>query len=64
MIARCHLRALKRAASLPLDAEQLQALLESFPAVCPHNDCSAPSCRVAVADLLRQAWLQKGKSNG
>jgi len=38
-----------------------RALLESFTAVCPHKDCSAPSCRVAVADLLRQAWIQKGR---
>lgn len=59
MIARCHLQALERAASMPRDAEQFRALLESFPEVCPHDDCSAPSCRVAVADLLRQAWLQK-----
>ena len=61
MIARCHIRALKQAASLPRDAEQFRALLESFPTVCPHKDCTAPSCRVAVADLLRQAWIQKGK---
>ena len=64
MIARCHLRALGLAASLPRDAEKFRALLESFPAVCPHKDCSAPSCRVAVADLLRQAWIQKGRRNG
>ena len=64
MIARCHLRALGQAARLPRDAEKFRELLESFPAVCPHNDCSAPSCRVAVADLLRQAWIQKGKRNG
>lgn len=64
MIARCHLQALERAASLPRDAEQFRALLESFPEVCPHSDCTAPGCRVAVADLLRQAWIQKGKSNG
>lgn len=61
MIARCHLKALSRAAKLPRDAEKFRALLESFPAVCPHKDCSAPSCRVAVADLLRQAWIQKGR---
>lgn len=61
MIARCHLQALERAASLPRDAEKFRALMESFPEVCPHDDCSAPSCRVAVADLLRNAWIQKGK---
>lgn len=64
MIARCHLQALERAASLPRDAEQFRALLESFPAVCPHKDCSAPGCRVAVVDLLRHAWIQKGMRNG
>lgn len=61
MIARCHLRALERAASLPRDAEQFRALLASFPEACPHEDCTASSCRIAVADLLRQAWLQKGR---
>ena len=61
MIARCHLKALSRAANLPRDAEKFRELLESFPEVCPHSDCTAPGCRVAVADLLRQAWMQKGR---
>ena len=61
MIARCHLDALRRAAETPRDAEAFRALFESFPEVCPHKDCTAPSCRVAVGDLLRQDWIQKGR---